>query len=297
MKYTITNVTLSALAALFFAAIAFCMEVERKILTPLEKSTQLLPFLFSIDLFDHKSLCLLARLNTTWQESIKKTAPQRKQYIEQSKEFSDSKSGGYAWHPYGSAYAFIQSTQGLDYIHSDGWINLHYVYLDDHKQIKCLIGMCEKGAQLLEGFERPLFNETGDVRFYYVKADRFNGPEVVELSFSEKGVGYDYYCALSLAESLRCQKLYLLRSLPHLFKAFINSSVVMQDVTLDDQRLWKIFDLQGVIIPDNYQEYGVFNGSSLFKELPEVWQKAIVKRYTIQHIVRKFMQQKRTQHI
>lgn len=292
MKYIIKYATLSALAAILFAASAFCMEVEkRKILTPLEKSTQLLPFLFSIDFFDHQSLCLLARLNKRFHESIKETAPQRRQYIEQSQKFSDSKSAGDAWHPYGSAYAFIQSTKAFDR-HSEEWINLHYVYLDYDKQIKCLIGMCEKGAQLLDGFERPLFDERGDVRFYYVKGYQ-GSSEVVELSFPENGVGYDYYCALSLAESSRCHTLSLFRSLPNLFKAFINSSIVVDNVSLDDQRLWKIFDLQGVIIPDNYQEYGASRVGASFKELPEVWQKAIFKRYIIQHIVRKFMQQRK----
>jgi hypothetical protein len=289
MKYILKNAMVSALVAIFFAASAFCMEDgKRKALTPQEKSTQLLPFLFSIDSFDHKSLCVLARLNTSWHASIKETAPQRKHYIEQSQQFSDSESAGYTWHPYGSAYAFIQS-------HSKGWVNLHYVYLDCTKQAKCLIGMCEKGAQLFDGFERPLFDETGDVRFYYIKG-YYEDPEVVELSFSENGVGYDYYCAISLAESSRCQKLSLFSSLPNLFRAFINSSVVVDNVSFDNQRLWKTFDLQGVIIPDNYQKYGDSRVGPSFEQLPEVWQEAIVKRYTIQQIVQKFMQQKRKQH-
>jgi hypothetical protein len=280
MKYTLNNATLSALAALFFAASAFCMEAQLNILTPAEKSTELLSLLLSIDFCDHFMICKMNRLNRQWYETIKQTAPDRKKYIEKNMKLKSSDPFQQIWwHSCGSAYGFIECKKQGSFGLSEYCVELNQVYLGYNKEIKSTSLMSKWTVEpSISCFRRGKYNENGTVSFYYIP-DYRNSPEVRELSsFSENGLAHNKHCAVSFSDSSGyCGSLYTLVSLPNLFWAFLQSSLVSDDNS-DPANVCKIFDLQGVTIPAGFDE------NLSFDELPPHWKKAIVDRYQKQQV-------------
>jgi hypothetical protein len=277
MKYTKKNATFSALAALFFAASAFCMETEVSILSPAEKSTELLSLLLSIDFCDHFMICKMNRLNRQLYETIKQTAPDRKKYIEKNMKLEPSDPlQQIVWHSCGSAYGFIEPKEERSFGLSTYWVGLNQVYLDYNKAIKHNKLSSEQISCPIRRLKHGKWNENGTMCFYYLQ-ECYNSPEVRELSsFSENGISNSKRCVVSFsASSGRFESLYALYALaflPNLFRAFINSSVISDD-NRDPANVGIIFNLQGVTIPAGFEE------DLSFHELPLHWKKAITDRY------------------
>ncbi len=275
MKYTLNNTTFSALAALFFAASAFCMEDESTILIPPKKSTEILLFLHSsIDFCDHFMICKIGRLNTELYNAIKKAAPDRKKYIAQNMKLKPSDPSQIMWNSCGSAYGFIEIKDQRGFGLSKYWVDVNQVYLGYNKEIKSMSLISEPTVESsISCFKRGKCNENGTMSFYYMR-DHGNSPEVREFSFfSENGLAHDKHCAVSFSDSSGyCGSLYTLVSLPNLFWAFIHSSLISDDDSKSGE-LWKIFNLQGVTIPTGFDE------KPSFEELPPNWKKAVADRY------------------
>jgi hypothetical protein len=268
MKYILKNVTFSALAALFFVASALCMESEEQV-TLLPGRAQGLHFLLTEkpDLFNHTMICCVGNVCKDFDFVCKKTAPQRKKFINGFVNFSAAVKISEAWHKYGSAYAW--EDKNIADIHAR---DLTVRYRLECRILECdgkasfRSGKYQQNVELIENFKLPKFNEAGDVYSYYVYP-----PEntVMELSLLKSEDRYRP-CGLQYVSGQQvCRyNLHDCVGFPDLLKAFLNSSSVEEVI---NEEPWKLFNLEDAIIPDDYYYSSV--------ALPESLQNAIAQRY------------------
>jgi len=174
------------------------------------------------------------------------------------------------WHPYGSAYGFIEPKEQRSFGLSEYWVQLNQVSLGYNKKIESLSLAREKKLGQVYCLEHVKCDENGAMSFYYA---RYNySHEVLEISsFAKGGIAQSNRCAVSFSDSSGYSgSLYKLVRMPNLFRAFIHSSVILTDESEESR---KFFNLNGVTIPDNYKE------SPRFADLSPEWRQAIIDRY------------------
>ncbi len=280
MKYTIKNATFSALAAIFFAASAFCMEAEKKETESKaiifgEKSAQAFSFLLTerLDLFNHKMIHNVGRVNKSFDEVCKTIAPRIKHLVESEGEsYFILPKISQVWSRYCTAYAYI-----TDKLEPEFRYALNHMILKCDKKVSFLQhALYPESALFMQEFNQPKFNEDGDVYSYYIDVSE---SEIMEET-SFKHCNTILLCALRYVwrESVHNHSLYTFHHFPHLLKAFVNSTFTVEPL---GRYFCKLFYLADAIIPENYQESTAYGES--FEELPADLKALIIDRYTEQH--------------
>jgi hypothetical protein len=222
-------------------------------------------------------------VNTYFDELLRRTAEKRKAYVGNYTCCSNLQNqiAYQAW----SLYGAINGNVGIERV-GDECSRTLYI------ERQCLLHpirepyylVSEKFCDLLPHKPQPCFNSYGDFCFYGYgeisnASDNMSGT-VAEYSLSLDGVDKIAECVTCVDRRLFKLKIFL--EMPWLLEAILNSSEVQYRRVGRDNKLVKIFFLEGVTIPQNYnfhRKYFTDKIYGFFYNLPEELRKRIIALY------------------
>jgi hypothetical protein len=156
-------------------------------------------------------------------------------------------------------------------------------------------GLCFYGYGQVPKPDICLYGHAGQRCEHCGKSEDDNA--VIEYCFLPNGTKKALKCVTSIKRKKKTFVVDLMGFLefPAILEAFLNSSVVYEDMTNEDDQM-KVYDIEGVTIPNNYREQKQFFPQMLSNSFDDVLKpvrKAIVERYETQHGKRKKLSLKR----
>jgi hypothetical protein len=278
IKYILQNATLSMGVAFMFVGAVLCMDGADVTLLP-ETGENVLSLLIRRGADCHHTLCSLA-INKNSEKLLRDTAPERRQVLTAQLKNMPEYTADYninfsVWHKYGSAWG-SRVCCNADHCFKKikdckKTVVLRVMYFGHQGLESTASGF----TQIIPGFEKPKFNERGNVSCYglYDPNKGNKNKHLVEFFLYKP-----FTCWLFLSNEPLCRnfiKLVPFQSFPHLLKVFLDGLQADPDKSM---RI-KFCDLNKVIIPDNYQECIPSDEYRSYNELPKWWREVIDNRY------------------